>query len=250
MTGMIMSILFAVLPAPSCPCSYNFIGNGCCSYGFDCLPYGLGAPLVTQDETEELSVCVQYVRNCTPCTTTHGGCSGTITYTDSATTTTAGAVQIDLNNALKGMLGGTFNVSAEFSAGQASSSSVSISIQYSCTSSPPPCQSFRLEQKLQQRTISIEAPLFSRTYFRTHGLSPGASGACLEHPEDCPVDNQWQLVGEQSETCQTGTVGGSGTDQIHGVCTVEPAGGCGSNCSPCLPGLSGIDVNYNEAVQQ
>lgn len=98
------SILLLVAPVPGqCPCNYSFIGNDCCSYTFACQEVDLGPAITTSDDTQYITICAQTIQNCSPCTSSSGGCSGTITYTDTGSTSAVGTLQAQggLNNALR-----------------------------------------------------------------------------------------------------------------------------------------------------
>ncbi len=233
-----LSALTNLLPVQPCSCSYDFIGNDCCSYVFSCEQVGLGTAVVTSDVTIDITMCVQPVQNCTPCTSGGGGCSGTITYTDSGSTSVVGSLQAGLNNALKTLLGPTFNVSAEFSAGSTTSTSISFSESYSCNANPGPCQGVTCTQKIRRRMVAVSAPINSQTFVRTTGIRPDANAECVQNPDDCPVDPAWTRVGTQQDPCYTGSVGGTGSDDVSGVCMIEGGFDCPEDCDPCPPGIN------------
>lgn len=227
-----MLLLVAPVSAP-CPCDYSFIGNGCCSYTWECQQVGWG-PVVVSVHTEEITICVQNVTNCAPCASAAGSCAGTITYTDTGGTSAMGNVglQAGWNNALKNAVGPTFNVSVGFSAGSTTSTSVTYSQTYECRATVVPCQNVTAIQKLIRTTVSLSAPVAGRTSYMTHGLRPDADPEC--NPQDCPVGPNWIPVEDQVSPCYTGeSASATGSDDVRGECSTVSAGGCPSPCRPC-----------------
>jgi hypothetical protein len=133
------------------------------------------------------------------------------------------------------LVGSTFNVSAQFSAGSTTSTSVAFTTTYTCEASPSPCQGVICTQILTRRTVNISTPINSQTFFWTHGLRPGAPSECHQNPGDCPVDTSWTRVGNQVDPCNTGSANGTGTDEITGFCTTtedDCPPPCGEACPP------------------
>lgn len=239
-----LAAVLSSLPTGPCKCSYNFIGNDCCDYDFTCFDVGFGTPVVISDTTEEVTLCVQIIQNCSPCTGAFGGCSGSIAYTDTGSTSYEGGLQAGLNNLLKGLLGATFNVTAQFSAGHTTSTSLIVTVEHTCSGNPAPCQGLMFTQKLRNRTVEFRVPKLGQTFFRTRGIRHGAALPCYQHPEDCPVEASWTHVGTQEFPCETGSSEGTGTDDITGLCHIQPSTSCGAGCIPC-----GTGPNYNELIR-
>jgi hypothetical protein len=230
--------LIACLPGPSCDCPYSFIGNGCCNYEFRCEEYGFGAPTRSDTETT-IDVCRQTLRTCDPCASVQGGCNGTITLTDTGTTSVSAGLQGTLNGLLKGLLGNTFNITASFAGGYSNSTSVAVATTYVCEGSVT-CGSRTFTQKLLVRSVTFTVPVHSQTEYRTAGLRPNAPADCLAHPEDCPVNSLWTRINVQQTPCVTGTASGQGADEVSGDCEARAGAPCPS--TPCCPANTGPNL--------